>query len=222
MTELINIAKSFDQSINNYITSSDIISNEEFQRLIESMKNTETLSSQELKVRHLLLDRNIAILTLFYKYGLTINEVVQISMKDISFIQNTLKLYRPDPHIIQLQQEDKLLILSYYKKIPEPVKPKYYTEDPLFVSMDFNRKTFKWVYETEQPQRLHIRSIQKMINKEAQRSGLKRKITAQYLRNSYIINSLISGTDEKKLMKELNITPNYFKRYTNYLTNGAV
>ncbi|MBO1581614.1 hypothetical protein J4P91_18625 [Bacillus sp. XF8] len=68
--------------------------------------------------------------------------------------------------IITLAEEDKKQLFRYYKTIPEPVRPKYHSYDPLFVAFDFTRGTYHWSYENEAPKGLFEVSVQKMIRLE--------------------------------------------------------
>lgn len=65
-----------------------------------------------------------------------------------------------------LNEEDKLHLYNYYKTIPEPVRPKYHSNDPLFVAFDFTHGTYHWRYEDDAPKFLTEISVQKMIRLE--------------------------------------------------------
>ncbi|MEX5522633.1 MULTISPECIES: hypothetical protein [Bacillus cereus group] len=42
-----------------------------------------------------------------------------------------------------LKEEDKIRLFTYYKTIPKPVRPRYYSTDPLLVAFDFKRGNFR-------------------------------------------------------------------------------
>ena len=62
---------------------------------------------------------------------------------------------------IMLKEEDKIRLFTYYKTIPEPVRPRYHSTDPLLVAFDFKRGTFRWVYDNDAPKALTAIAVQK-------------------------------------------------------------
>lgn len=208
------------------LTSRDFVTRTEYKKLIKSIYFTTELTPYEREIRDLLVDRNASIIMLFYKYGLTLQEVVNIDMQDISFIQDTLRIpSQTGIRTIHLEKADRVLLHTYYMTIPEPVRPNDHSEQPLFVAVDFNRKTFRWDYESDSPKRIHGRSIQKMLRKEVSKAKLKPQITVHSLRNGYILNKLKAGYNLNQVRQDLGIkTRFYLKRYCDYLnsaTNGA-
>ncbi len=102
------------------------------------------------------MDRNIAILNLLIDYGLSLQELTALTMHHVHFETNTLSIPATAgvERTITLTHEDKKQLYTYYKSIPEPVRPKYHSNDPLFVAFDFNRGTYRWVYENDAPKGL--------------------------------------------------------------------
>ncbi|WP_260869844.1 hypothetical protein [Bacillus thuringiensis] len=43
---------------------------------------------------------------------------------------------------IMLKEEDKIHLFTYYKTIPEPIRPRYHSTDPLLVAFDFKRGAY--------------------------------------------------------------------------------
>ncbi|PGQ93103.1 integrase, partial [Bacillus cereus] len=67
---------------------------------------------------------------------------------------------------IKLKEEDKLHLYHYYKTIPEPVRPRYHSDGPLFVAFHFGLGTYLWSYGDDAPKFLTEISVQKMIRLE--------------------------------------------------------
>lgn len=197
----------------------DFISKKEEIKLKKTIISLEGLSEKQLSVRPFLIDRNRSIVLLMLNYGLSLQELSLLCMQDVHFEHNTI--YIPPvsglERSITLQNEDKKVLYQYYKTIPEPVRPKYHSHDPFFVAFDFNRGTFKWVYENDAPKELTEISIQKMIRQEVARAGLRKGISAQHLRNTYILRLIQCGENEDAIMKCVGFkTKLSLKRYVDY------
>lgn len=145
------------------------------------------------------MDRNIAILNLLIDYGLSLQELTALTMHHVHFETNTLSIPATAgvERTITLAKEDKKQLYNYYKSIPEPVRPKYHSDDSLFVAFDFNRGTYRWVYENDAPKALTEIAIQKMIRLEVARANLRKGISGQHFRNTYILNLI-----KKKLLNQ--------------------
>lgn len=215
------------QSIRNRLKPTDFVSEKDFQRLIRVMKLKEGLTEHQLKGRDLLINRNVCIAILFYKYGLTMKELVSLRMKDINFGRyKGMEVKGKDrKRYIPLDKEDGILMVEYLKDIPEPVRPKYHTDDPFFVAFDYQRLTYRWVYDNEDkidnghPKALSRLAVQKMILQEVRRAGLENKgIHAQSMRNTAILNMIQKGKTDKEVMDYFGLkTKITLRRYKEYL-----
>ncbi|MGY4558832.1 hypothetical protein ACVW18_005180, partial [Bacillus thuringiensis] len=111
----------------------------------------------------------------------------------------------------------KLYLYNYYKTIPEPVRPKYHSNDPLFVAFDFTRGTYHWSYEDDAPKFLTEISIQKMIRLEVKRANLRKGISAQHFRNTYILRRIQGNDSPEQIMQQIGFKSSLsLKRYFDY------
>ncbi|KMQ32226.1 MULTISPECIES: tyrosine-type recombinase/integrase [Bacillus cereus group] len=205
-----------DQSLND----SDFISEEEEKSLKQIVLLTKGLTERQAKYRPLIMDRNACIINLIVNYGLSLQELVSLNMSHIQFARNTI-MVRGENGInrsVSLSEDDKKQLYKYYKTIPDPVRPRPYTDDPLFVAFDFNRGTYRWVYENDAPKALSEVAIQKMIRLEVKRAELGRRISAQQMRNTFIIRLIKQGIKEDELVNIMGFkTKISLKRYYQYI-----
>ncbi|MGY4559685.1 tyrosine-type recombinase/integrase, partial [Bacillus thuringiensis] len=124
---------------NRALRREDFVSFEEEKRLKEVISSLEGLTEKQRSVRPMILERNVSIVILLLDYGLSLKELVSLRMVHVHFENNTLSIPEDAKvnRIIDLKEEDKLYLYNYYKTIPEPVRPKYHSNDPLFVAFDF-------------------------------------------------------------------------------------
>lgn len=210
----IEITKQPDRKL----SQTHFISKDEQEKLIQILTSKENLTEKQLKSRPLLFERNLSIVHLMLHFGLTLKEIVSIQMNDIHFEQNSITI--PSKRNLSLSKVDKEILYSYYHNIPEPVRPNYHSTDPFFVAFDYNRGTYRWVYETDSPKALTEISIQKMIRLEVKRAGLRKGISAQYLRNTYILNLIETTNDLEQLMYHTGLTSKLaLKRYLDFYYN---
>ncbi|MFX3624708.1 MAG: tyrosine-type recombinase/integrase [Ectobacillus sp.] len=197
----------------------DFISEQEEQQLKNTITSLKGLSEKQLSARPLLIDRNICIIMLLLDYGLSLQELVSLNMQHIHFENNTLTIPPVSgiARTVTLHEDDKKKLYKYYKTIPEPVRPKYHTNDPLFVAFDFNRNTYRWVYENDAPKALTEIAVQKMIRQEVARAGLRKGISGQHLRNTFILHLIQKGVSEQEIMRRVGFkTKLSLKRYCDY------
>ncbi|GAE24349.1 site-specific recombinase [Halalkalibacter wakoensis JCM 9140] len=195
------------------LDETDWVQHKEQIQLLASISSTKGLSEQQLEVFSFYKARNEFIVRLFLNYGLTLQEVHQLSMRDIKFERNEIYI-KEDDRLILLEEEHKLLAYSYFKTIPEPVRPRFYSEDPFIVSFDFKRKTYHWSYEDDQPKRMSMIAIQKMVRMEVKRAQLRKGISAQTLRNTFILATLLHGRTPEQLIQWIGYTsPLSMNRY---------
>ncbi|WP_319007059.1 tyrosine-type recombinase/integrase [Bacillus thuringiensis] len=214
--DAINLSLIPDQSLHD----NDFITEVEEKLLKQTVLSTKGLTERQAKYRPLIMDRNVCILNLVVNYGVSLQELVSLNMSHIKFARNTL-VVRGENGInrsISLSENDTKQLYKYYKTIPEPVRPRQYTDNPLFVAFDFNRGTYRWVYEKDAPKALSEVAIQKMIRLEVKRSGMNRRISAQQMRNTFIIRLIKQGITKDELASRMGFkTKISLKRYYQYL-----
>ncbi|MBU8907382.1 tyrosine-type recombinase/integrase [Desertibacillus haloalkaliphilus] len=200
--------------------SEDFISELEQKRLLRIMDSDDGLSENQQKARTYLTARNKSIIYLFLYYGLTLKETANLKMKDIYFERNELYIESTTgvSRMIAIAAGHKKLLYSYYVTIPEPVRPRYHSHDPFFVAFDFQRNTYRWMYEVDQPKALTEIAIQKMIREEIKRAGLRKGISAQHFRHTYALETLKANVDPEFVLKQLGLkTPIALQRYFDYI-----
>lgn len=205
------------------LAKEDFVTKEEFDKLFKVIGSTEGLTENQLKAFPYLSKRNQSISLLFYQYGLRMAEIPRINMEDINFGQNELVIKdgNEGKRKISLDNEHKRLIYAYLKEdIPQPVRPYDYSKHPLFVAFDFERETFRWNYDHAAPQRLSVKAIQKMMVQEVNRSGLRKGVTSQAMRNSCILRKMGEGKGISELQSFFGLrNPLSLWRYEKYIEN---
>lgn len=204
---------------NRSLRDQDFISTNEGKCLKEIISSLEGLTDKQSATRPMILERNISIVTLLLDYGLSLKELVSLRMAHVHFENNTLSIAEDSilNRTIYLKEKDKLHLYNYYKTIPEPVRPKYHSNDPLFVAFDFTRGTYHWSYDDDAPKFLTEISIQKMIRLEVKRANLRKGIAAQHFRNTYILKQIQEKNSPEKIMQRAGFKSNLsLKRYYDY------
>ncbi|EOO70517.1 phage integrase [Bacillus cereus VD021] len=197
----------------------DFVSFQEGKRLKEVISSLEDLTEKQRITRPMILERNISIVTLLLDYGLSLKELVSLRMVHVHFENNTLSIPEDSKvnRTIHLKEEDKLHLYNYYKTIPEPVRPKYHSNDPLFIAFDFTRGTYHWSYDDDAPKFLTEISIQKMIRLEVKRANLRKGISAQHFRNTFILRRIQGNNIPEQIMQQIGFKSNLsLKRYYDY------
>ncbi|PFV83405.1 integrase [Bacillus sp. AFS059628] len=205
-----------DQSLD----ENDFITELEEMLLKQTVLSTKGLTERQAKYRPLIMDRNACIINLIVNYGLSLQELVSLNMSHIQFATNTLIVPEENgaTRSVSLTMEDKQQLYKYYTTIPDPVRPRQHTDNPLFVAFDFNRGTYRWVYENDAPKALSEVAIQKMIRLEVKRAELNRRISAQQMRNTFILRLIKQGLTEDELVSRMGFkTKISLKRYYQYL-----
>jgi site-specific recombinase XerD len=206
-------------------TDDDFITSIEEKELIATMHSLNGLSEKQMEPRKLLLHRNLSIVYLMLYYGVTLKELVSIQMKDIHLENNTIIIPASPSkeRTITLSDEHKKTLYTYIKKVPEAVRPKYHSTNPLFVAFDFNRGTYRWVYENNAPKGLTEISVQKMIRLEVKRANLRKGICSQHFRNTHILSLLQQGYGEKEVMAKVGFkTKISLRRFLHYVNKEKV
>ncbi|MEK7019833.1 tyrosine-type recombinase/integrase [Bacillus sp. FSL R9-9410] len=183
----------------------DFISSKEEKRLKEVVSSLEGLTEKQRTTRPMILERNVSIVTLLLDYGLSLQELVSLQMKHVHFESTTLSIPEDSKinRTIHLKEEDKLHLYDYYKTIPEPVRPKYHSSDPLFVAFDFTRGTYHWSYDDDAPKNLTEISIQKMIRLEVKRANLRKGISSQHFRNTFVLRKIKQRNTPEQIMQQI-------------------
>ncbi|MGD6840097.1 tyrosine-type recombinase/integrase [Bacillus thuringiensis] len=210
-----------DQSL----SDSDFITEEEENLLKQTILSTKGLTERQAKYRPLIMDRNACIINLVVNYGLSLQELVSLNMSHMQFARNTLVVpgENGSTRSVSLTMEDTQQLYKYYTTIPEPVRPRQHTDNPLFVAFDFNRGTYRWLYEKDAPKALSEVAVQKMIRLEVKRAGLKRGVSAQQMRNTFINRLIKQGITEKELVSRMGFkTKISLKRYYQYMKKNTL
>lgn len=203
------------------MASHEFLSEKEIRQLFLSLHSNHDLSEKQLETRHLIVDRNEAIFLLFLYHGLTLQELTNLQMNHIHFETNTITVASLDhERTIQLSSDHKQVLYKYYETIPKPVRPRYHENDPFFVAFDFQRGTYRWVYEeVNKPKQLTNIAIQRMIQKEIKRSGLRKGISAQHFRNTFILTEILAGKSINTIQQQLGLkTDISLKKYFQFAT----
>lgn len=209
---------------NRSLCKNDFVTKEEEKKLKYILSSSEGLSDKQLSVRPFLINRNESLLSLLLNYGLTLQELVSLQMQHVHFGKNKMTVVHSQgtKRTIFLEEEDNICLFTYYKTIPEPVRPRYHSKDPLFVAFDFQRGTFRWVYDNDAPKALTAIAVQKMIRLEVARAKLRKGISAQHLRNTYILRCLEKNMSTEEIMKRTGFRSLLsVKRYEEYVNQHA-
>ncbi|WP_088105175.1 tyrosine-type recombinase/integrase [Halalkalibacter urbisdiaboli] len=199
------------------LQQSEWVTEKEARRLLSIIHSVQGLSEKQQEARPFFAGRNETIIRLFLDYGLSLQEVTRLTMNDVHFERNEVIIRSEKGEqlfSIEWKDEDKRCAYKYFKTIPEPVRPRFYSQDPFFVAFDFQRMTFRWSYENDQPKALTDIAIQKMLRLEVARAGLRKGISAQHLRNTFILRCLLNGESVQRIQEKLGLsTPLSLQRY---------
>ncbi|MGF2772945.1 tyrosine-type recombinase/integrase [Bacillus cereus] len=175
------------------LTSKSFASDKEIRKLMRTITTLDGLTEYQASGRVYILNRNVLLIRFMLKYGLSIQDIVSLSMRDLKLAEGIITpgqssaLKRP----VKLSKKDRELILDYLNDIPETVRPRHHSDDPLFVAFDFAPQTFRWDYAQNAPAALTRVSVQRMLQKEIKRAGIH--VTPTTLRNRWILNALQKG-----------------------------
>lgn len=202
------------------LTTKDFITSEEYNKLLKYLL-IKDIEITKKSARNYLLTRNWTIVSLLKTFGLTPIDVHSIKMKDVNLAQGELTLSREEaPLILPIPQDIMTKLRDYYFTIPEAFRPKYYSNDPVFIAFNNISYSFQYDYNRQKPKALSVRAIQEMIKDEVRRAGL-RKISAVNFRNAAILETLASGASDEKIMHQFHLTSEAaLRRYKQYLLNN--
>ncbi len=200
------------------LTNNDFIENNEFNKLIHTIKLRYSEATGKKAARNFLVERNAAIASLIRAFGLTPTEVYAINMNHINLSQGELSI----PFGTTMKKfavESKIMddIRKYFYAIPQLFRPRYHSQDPLFVAFNNISLSFQYDYDRQKPKALSVRAIQEMIKDEVKRAGL-RKISAVTLRNTAILEEIQLGKTDEYIMERFSLTSEAaLRRYKQYL-----
>lgn len=183
----------------NFATDTEISS---FLLIIKSYKG---LSENQAAARPYIISRNTLIIHFMIHYGLSMSDIETLTMSRVNLGTGIITPGEDStlPRQIQLSKDDKRLLFTYYKEIPEILRPQQNSSNSLFIAFDFARKTFHWDYESNAPKPLTRIAIQTMLQKESKRANIR--ITATSLRNRFILNALRDGITPLEIKERLGL-----------------
>ncbi|SFQ00158.1 tyrosine-type recombinase/integrase [Salibacterium halotolerans] len=217
-----NPMKSFDPAdlTREEFSSEALIHPSEEKKLMETLQSDAGLSEKQAAARPLLAPRNLVIIRWFLCYGLRMQELSSLCLKDINQGQGLLHIPEStgNPRVVSLSKKDQSLLYHYFHVIPKPVRP-FLGHHPVFAAFDFQRRTYRWSYEEDRPKHLTEVAIQKMIREERKRAGIERSISSKHLRNTFIVRALQSGQSPEKIQEMLGLnTILTLTKYIDYAT----
>ncbi|WP_400241550.1 tyrosine-type recombinase/integrase [Niallia sp. JL1B1071] len=204
------------------LTIKDFITSEEYKKLLQHLL-IKDIEITKKSARNYLLTRNWTIVALLKTFGLSPIDVHSIKMKDLNLAQRELSLCREEaPLILPLPDDVMTKLRDYYFSIPEAFRPKYYSNDPVFIAFNNISYSFQYDYDRQKPKALSVRAIQEMIKDEVRRAGL-RKISAVNFRNAAILEALATGASDEEVMQQFYLTSEAaLRRYKQYLQAESI
>lgn len=137
-----------------------------------------------------------------------------------SIITNTLNLAQSTltfNHVVyKIPDTHAEYIRDYLNSIEKSKRPRWHSSDPLFVAFNNRSHDYQYDYVNEEPKRLSVRGIQEMIKDEVRLAEL-RKLSAKHLRNSCILDHVMSGQDDLEIQRYFHLShPFSLHRYKKY------
>ena len=200
------------------LTNTDFITEADTLLLLDSVISHNHLSDIQSQIHKYIGPRNHSIFVLMLRYGLTVNEVVSLNIKDINFGQNTLIVNNGKTNrILEISKHDKKIIYNYLSTIPSLFRPKDYTDDPLFISFHSQKMVYWYDYSLGKPKRISVIGAKRMIEREVKRSGIKANVRSTHFRNSCILNKIHAGYPNEHIIYYFGLSSRHalyrFKRY---------
>jgi site-specific recombinase XerD len=177
------------------LSEQDFINDLQFRKLLKSIKAENIDAVSKAISRNVLIDRNLAIVFLMRYFGLTPSEIHHLNMIDLNLSQGVLNL-RGRP--VKLKEAYLNPLRSYIHSIPKLFRPKYNTQQPVFIAFNNVSMSFQYDYFLGEPKRLSVRAIQSMLMKEMEKAGLH-GMSALHLRNTCILESLNADQSSEEL-----------------------
>ncbi|WP_394514581.1 tyrosine-type recombinase/integrase [Priestia aryabhattai] len=200
------------------LTDTDFITEADTLLLLDSVISHKHLSDIQSQIHKYIGPRNHSMFVLMIHYGLTVNEVVSLNIKDINFGQNKLMVKNSKTNrILELSKDDKKIIYNYLLTIPLLFRPKDYTDDPLFISFHPQKMVYWYDYSLDKPKRISVIGTKRMIEREVKRSGIKPNVRSTHFRNSCILNKIHEGYSNEHIIYYFGLSSRHalyrFKRY---------
>lgn len=200
------------------LTDTDFITEVDTLLLLDSVISHKHLSDIQSQIHKYIGPRNHSMFVLMIRYGLTVNEVVSLNIKDINFGQNTLIVKNSKTNrILELSKDDKKIIYNYLSTIPLLFRPKDYTDDPLFISFHPQKMVYWYDYSLDKPKRISVIGTKRMIEREVKRSGIKPNVRSTHFRNRCILNKVHEGYSNEYIIYYFGLSSRHalyrFKRY---------
>lgn len=146
------------------------------------------------------------IICILYSGGLRLSELLNLTIKDIDFENNFIKIKKINDNmerVIMLSPTLSVLLSEYYLKY----KPKHY------------------VFEGQNAKAYNTRSVQQVVSNAALRVNIKNSVTPKCLRHCFATHLLENGTDIRYVQQLLGhqsvkLTENY--THTSNISNSKI
>jgi len=123
------------------------------------------------------------IIKLLYGCGLRVSEIINLENKDLNFDESLIK--------VRLAKGKK----DRFVKIPDSIKKELRDYIKIIDS--------KYLFESNRRGKLTIKSIQKIVQDNAKKAGIKKRVYPHLLRHSFATHLLENGTDLRIIQKLL-------------------
>ncbi|MGI6161272.1 MAG: tyrosine-type recombinase/integrase [Christensenellales bacterium] len=145
---------------------------DEAARLIDVAESGEDLSDKQKKYHRLTARRDKALITLFLGTGIRVSELVGISLDDVDFSANSLRVTRKGGNqtILYFGEETRAALLEYIEERRDIVALEGH-ENALFLSL--------------QKRRISVRAVQDLVKKYASHAAPLKNISPHKLRSTY-------------------------------------
>lgn len=168
LSDLMDVPKIPDKAI-------AVMTKDSVERILAAVAAPEGLSPGEKKRHNKIQARDYAILMTFFGTGLRVSELVGTDVKDVDFIENSIRVVRKggDEDLVYFGPEVRDALEDYLVSARATLLAGE-AEPALFLSM--------------QHRRMNVRSVELMIKGYAEKAGLNRKVTPHTLRRTFGTN----------------------------------
>ncbi|SDB28396.1 MULTISPECIES: tyrosine-type recombinase/integrase [unclassified Butyrivibrio] len=149
------------------------LDSDQVKMLMDTVTNVKSGSHHSQVMSELTSKRDLAIITLLLNTGIRVSECAGLDLKDVDFKTNTIKIVRKGGFEDELYISEivRNTLRDYINNERESLMAEDEEEEALFISLKHNR--------------LSVRSIQHMVGKYGQNTGLEKKLTPHKLRRTY-------------------------------------